>query len=201
METVPLLPPGYRFAPTDEELMTFYLTNKALFNPLPPGAVTQIDANDLYSKPPYAIVDDPRGETREWYFFIGHNKHGHEHEQEETGQGSGTSFNNQERRGNIVSHCIEKQENGRNVKIRIVGNGIGFWKAVGRDHLVCASENVSAFKIHYMFFSGSIRKCKKTHWRMEEYHLVSTVSQQDLKKEEWVLGRITRGRRDYYSDY
>lgn len=55
MGTLPLLPPGYRFAPTDEELMRFYLRNKAFLKPTPAAAVSEINSDDLYSRPPYAI--------------------------------------------------------------------------------------------------------------------------------------------------
>ncbi|KAL0335580.1 UNVERIFIED_CONTAM: NAC domain-containing protein 46 [Sesamum radiatum] len=49
------LPPGYRFVPTDEELILFYLQNKVCFRPLPCEAVKDINANELYSNPPNTI--------------------------------------------------------------------------------------------------------------------------------------------------
>lgn len=49
------MPPGYRFAPTDEELIIFYLRNKVLVKPVPGEAVRDINANELYSYPPNAI--------------------------------------------------------------------------------------------------------------------------------------------------
>ncbi|KAK2965739.1 hypothetical protein RJ640_003277 [Escallonia rubra] len=49
------MPPGYKFLPTDEELVTHYLTNKAFFKPLPAQVIQDIDATDLYSKPPMAL--------------------------------------------------------------------------------------------------------------------------------------------------
>lgn len=47
------LPPGFRFLPTDEELVTHYLMNKVFnYRPIPSFILFEIDACDLYSKPP-----------------------------------------------------------------------------------------------------------------------------------------------------
>ncbi|KAK3028032.1 hypothetical protein RJ639_038753 [Escallonia herrerae] len=70
------MPPGYRFLPTDEELVTHYLTNKAFFRPLPAQVIQDIDATDLYSKPPMALVANACSE-RAWYFFIHLDQHFH----------------------------------------------------------------------------------------------------------------------------
>ncbi|XP_021669567.2 NAC domain-containing protein 101-like [Hevea brasiliensis] len=63
------LPVGYRFLPTDEELVTHYLMNKVLYKPLPAHVAQDINASQFYSKPPNNIVTFSSGE-REWYFFI-----------------------------------------------------------------------------------------------------------------------------------
>ncbi|GLT72458.1 hypothetical protein SLA2020_443920 [Shorea laevis] len=63
------LPPGYRFKPTDEELIDHYLMNKASCRAFQGQAFQDIDASELYSKPPKSLVTFPNGE-REWYFFI-----------------------------------------------------------------------------------------------------------------------------------
>ena len=45
--TIPLLPPGFRFHPTDEELVSFYLASK-LRNPnFTDRAITEADLNKL----------------------------------------------------------------------------------------------------------------------------------------------------------
>ncbi|ESR53952.1 hypothetical protein CICLE_v10023783mg [Citrus x clementina] len=46
------LPVGYRFKPTDEELVFHYLINKACNRALPAQAVKEITARDLYLKHP-----------------------------------------------------------------------------------------------------------------------------------------------------
>ncbi|WRX17035.1 NAC domain - like 10 [Theobroma cacao] len=62
-------PIGYRFMPTDEELVTHYLTNKVCRNPVPPSAFQEIRSTELYRKPPKSSVQYSSGE-REWFFFI-----------------------------------------------------------------------------------------------------------------------------------
>ena len=49
------IPIGYRFAPTDEELITYYLWNKVLRIPLPAEVIQDIDATEIYSMPPDAL--------------------------------------------------------------------------------------------------------------------------------------------------
>ncbi|CAD6246035.1 unnamed protein product [Miscanthus lutarioriparius] len=60
------LPPGFRFHPTDEELVTFYLAAK-VFN----GACCGIDIAevDLNRCEPWELPDAARMGEREWYFF------------------------------------------------------------------------------------------------------------------------------------
>ncbi|KAJ4841427.1 hypothetical protein Tsubulata_009066 [Turnera subulata] len=133
------LPVGYRFSPTNEELVTYYLMNKVLGNPVPPQDVIQeIDATELYAKPPQNIVTFSSGE-REWYFFV----------------------------------HINEDFFDESISIRIVGDGIGFWKQThGPEKPILNSEgNAFAFKFHFTYFSGSGSNPKKTHWKMEEYRL------------------------------
>jgi hypothetical protein len=49
------LPPGYRFKPTDEELVHHYLMNKASSRAFQGQDFQDIDATDLYSKPPKSL--------------------------------------------------------------------------------------------------------------------------------------------------
>ncbi|WCJ35869.1 NAC-domain protein 101 [Euphorbia peplus] len=61
-------PVGYKFVPTEEELLTHYLMNKALFKPLPAQVIPDIDASIFFQQPPKNLVRYSKGE-REWYFF------------------------------------------------------------------------------------------------------------------------------------
>ncbi|KAK9278549.1 hypothetical protein L1049_028119 [Liquidambar formosana] len=140
-------PVGYRFVPTEEELVTHYLMNKVSYKPLPPCVIEDIDATKLYSKPPPKCLETTSCEEREWFFFI--------HQDEN----------------------FEKP-------IRMVGNGIGFWKSSGEENLIYNLDgNVFASKTYYSYFRGTLPKAKKTHWKMEEYRIhVECNTKQDSKK-------------------
>ncbi|CAI9773020.1 unnamed protein product [Fraxinus pennsylvanica] len=62
------LAPGFRFHPTDEELVRYYLRRKACGKPFRFQAVTEID---VYKSEPCELADYASLKTRdlEWYFF------------------------------------------------------------------------------------------------------------------------------------
>ncbi|CAL1397899.1 unnamed protein product [Linum trigynum] len=62
----PHLPPGFRFHPTDEELVVHYLKKKAASIPLP---VTIIAEVDLYKFDPWELPSKATFGEQEWYFF------------------------------------------------------------------------------------------------------------------------------------
>ncbi|GMN50863.1 hypothetical protein TIFTF001_020017 [Ficus carica] len=62
----PQLPPGFRFHPTDEELVVHYLKRKAASVPLP---VTIIAEVDLYKFDPWELPSKASFGEQEWYFF------------------------------------------------------------------------------------------------------------------------------------
>jgi hypothetical protein len=57
VEELRQLPPGFRFRPTDEELVVQYLRRKALGAPLPAAVIPVV--RDLYSLDPWDAVDVP----------------------------------------------------------------------------------------------------------------------------------------------
>ncbi|XP_073300913.1 NAC transcription factor 25-like [Primulina huaijiensis] len=63
----PHLPPGFRFHPTDEELVVHYLKKKAASEPLP--ASTIIAEIDLYKYDPWELPSKASFGEQEWYFF------------------------------------------------------------------------------------------------------------------------------------
>ncbi|GAV59838.1 NAM domain-containing protein [Cephalotus follicularis] len=120
------LPVGYRFKPTDLELVTYYLSNKVNFMPLPAQVVHEIDARELYSKDPRSFVESSLfcGD-REWFFFI-------------------------RKDGNFNGNFSDKTN--RTVK---VGDGIGFWRTLGEKIPIRnSSGHVFAFKINFTYYSG-----------------------------------------------
>nr|XP_043620375.1 NAC transcription factor 25-like [Erigeron canadensis] len=62
----PNLPPGFRFHPTDEELVVHYLKKKASLVPLPVSIIAEVD---LYKFDPWELPSKATFGDQEWYFF------------------------------------------------------------------------------------------------------------------------------------
>ncbi|CAI0542341.1 unnamed protein product [Linum tenue] len=59
-------PPGFRFHPSDEELIVFYLQNKVTSRPLPAAIIAEVD---LYKYNPWELPTKALFGEEEWYFF------------------------------------------------------------------------------------------------------------------------------------
>ncbi|KAJ6804766.1 NAC transcription factor 29-like [Iris pallida] len=64
--STPSLPPGFRFHPTDEELILHYLRNHAASSPCPVSIVAEVD---IYKSDPWDLPKKAMYGDREWYFF------------------------------------------------------------------------------------------------------------------------------------
>lgn len=62
------LPPGFRFHPTDEELITFYLASK-VFNPTNFSSIVKFAEVDLNRCEPWELPEVAKMGEREWYLF------------------------------------------------------------------------------------------------------------------------------------
>lgn len=60
------LPPGFRFHPMDEELVTYYLTQKVLDSSFSCRAIAEVDLNKCE---PWDLPDKAKMGEKEWYFF------------------------------------------------------------------------------------------------------------------------------------
>lgn len=60
------LPPGFRFYPSDEELVVHYLCRKAASQPFPIPIIAEVD---LYKFNPWDLPDKALFGEKEWYFF------------------------------------------------------------------------------------------------------------------------------------
>ncbi|RCV21688.1 hypothetical protein SETIT_4G157500v2 [Setaria italica] len=60
------LPPGFRFHPTDEELITYYLLRKAVDGTFCGRAIAEIDLNKCE---PWELPDKAKMGEKEWYFY------------------------------------------------------------------------------------------------------------------------------------
>uniref|UniRef100_A0ACD5TQS7 Uncharacterized protein n=1 Tax=Avena sativa TaxID=4498 RepID=A0ACD5TQS7_AVESA len=67
--TVGALPAGFRFHPTDEELIVYYLRRRAAAAPCPAAIIAEVDIYKLdpWELPSRAVFGQPDG--NEWYFF------------------------------------------------------------------------------------------------------------------------------------
>ncbi|KAI4321843.1 hypothetical protein MLD38_035176 [Melastoma candidum] len=61
-----LLPPGFRFHPTDEELITYYLLRKVLDGSFTGRAFAEVDLNKCE---PWELPGKAKMGEKEWYFF------------------------------------------------------------------------------------------------------------------------------------
>ncbi|XP_057472872.1 protein CUP-SHAPED COTYLEDON 2-like [Actinidia eriantha] len=60
------LPPGFRFHPTDEELITYYLLKKVLDGNFSCRAIAEVDLNKCE---PWELPEKAKMGEKEWYFF------------------------------------------------------------------------------------------------------------------------------------
>ncbi|XP_054800065.1 NAC domain-containing protein 1-like [Prosopis cineraria] len=60
------LPPGFRFHPTDEELVLHYLSKKVASLPLPVSIIAEVD---IYKFDPWDLPEKAAFGDKEWYFF------------------------------------------------------------------------------------------------------------------------------------
>ncbi|WVZ56784.1 hypothetical protein U9M48_007266 [Paspalum notatum var. saurae] len=61
-----MLPPGFRFHPTDEELILHYLRNRAANAPCPVSIIADVD---IYKFDPWELPSRAAYGDKEWYFF------------------------------------------------------------------------------------------------------------------------------------
>ncbi|CAI0431670.1 unnamed protein product [Linum tenue] len=164
------VPVGYRFKPTDEELVKHYLMDKA-FNPaspLPSYIGRDIQASRFLNLPPHRLVSLMSNGEREWFLFI--------HQDQD-----------------LESEAI--WTTGCEVR-RMVGNGVGFWRSFqASEKPICDSSGAPlGFKSQSTYFtaasSSSSSSSKKTHWKLHEYRLHSP---RNIRGQEWVLARLIRG--------
>lgn len=60
------LPPGFRFYPSDEELVCHYLYKKVVNERIPEGTMVEVD---LHARDPWELPEVAKLSGNEWYFF------------------------------------------------------------------------------------------------------------------------------------
>ncbi|KAI3706282.1 hypothetical protein L6452_23911 [Arctium lappa] len=163
------LPPGFRFHPTDEELILHYLCRKSKATAeivtvaQPPSIIADID---LYKHDPWELPEMALFGTREWYFFTPRDR----------------KYPNGSRPNRVTGNGYWKATGAdKPIKPKSDPNiTIGIKKAL-------------------VFYSGKGTKGIKTNWIMHEYRLANSNSKPSpsnhtnatsLKLDDWVLCRL-----------
>lgn len=169
-EVLRQLPPGFRFRPTDEELVLQYLRRKALHLPLPADVIP--DVHNLYSLDPWDIPGASEGEK---YFFA---------VRPAAGKSSGG-------RTATASGCWKPSAGGRDRPVVV--------SRCGRNHLVGVKKSM-AFVPRRSRGKGRKTTAPaapvQTGWVMHEYRLALPHQHKngcclgEAGTDEWVVCRI-----------
>ncbi|XP_042397268.1 NAC domain-containing protein 21/22-like isoform X1 [Zingiber officinale] len=162
------LPPGFRFYPSDEELVCHYLYNKVVTQwshddqegeGEGEAEGTMVEVN-LHTNEPWELPDVAKLSTaEEWYFF---------------------SFRDRKYATGLRSNRATKS---------------GYWKATGKDRVICdpRTQVVVGMRKTLVFYSGRAPNGTKTAWVMHEFRLQTSNS--PPKQEDWVLCRVFHKRK------
>ncbi|KAK8964082.1 NAC domain-containing protein 43 [Platanthera guangdongensis] len=176
------VPPGFRFHPTEEELLSYYLWKKVACEKIDLDVIRDVDLNRLE---PWDIqgINYPRfnslkleqyvqtiGSTpqNDWYFF---------------------------------SHKDKKYPTGTRTNR---ATAAGFWKATGRDKVICTSFKRIGMRKTLVFYKGRAPHGQKSDWIMHEYRLeehsdhnpnslcneLSPITDILAQEEGWVVCRV-----------
>lgn len=164
------LPPGFRFHPTDEELILHYLKKKVSSIPFPVSIIADVD---IYKFDPWDLpARAPFGE-KEWYFFSPRDR----------------KYPNGARPNRAAASGYWKATGTDKV---IIGSSM----AVSGGGM---QENIGVKKA-LVFYKGRPPKGIKTNWIMHEYRLTDTANNNNnrpvktkdssMRLDDWVLCRI-----------
>ncbi|PIA48725.1 hypothetical protein AQUCO_01400944v1 [Aquilegia coerulea] len=162
------LPPGFRFHPTDEEIITNYLSEKILDTNFTARAIGEVDLNKCE---PWDLPKRARMGEKEWYFFCQRDR------KYPTGM-----------RTNRATEAGYWKATGKDKEIYNKGSG-------GRNNNCL---QLIGMKKTLVFYRGRAPKGEKTNWVMHEYRLegkqLSSYHNHSNKttvaKDEWVVCRV-----------
>ncbi|KAG2666991.1 hypothetical protein I3760_15G091500 [Carya illinoinensis] len=155
------VPPGFRFHPTDEELLYYYLRKKVSYEAMDLDVIREVDLNKLE---PWDLKERCRigsGPQNEWYFFS--------HKDKKYPTGTRTN------RATIAGFW---KATGRDKAIHLSNNNnnnnatrIGMRKTL-------------------VFYTGRAPHGRKTDWIMHEYRLDDDHTAEVQQEDGWVVCRI-----------
>lgn len=172
------LPIGFRFRPTDEELLLHYLKPKVLSSPFPASVIPVLPHHIIFHSLPSHLPGDP--EERRHFFC--------------------------QRKWDSYMKNRSSSSSRRRIRITTC-DGSGYWKAaIGKEktiHIVAPglSTPLVGIKKSFIFYQGKPPHGVKTPWIMHEYRLLpsqttthnSTHDDQEL--ENWVVCSIYQRKR------
>ncbi|KAG2239556.1 hypothetical protein Bca52824_091616 [Brassica carinata] len=181
------LPPGFRFHPTDEELVVQYLKRKVLSSPLPASIIPDFD---VCRADPW---DLPGWFSHSKFSFLGLEPATLDLIKLSLCAG------NLEKERYFFSTREAKYPNG-NRSNRATGSG--YWKATGIDKRVVTSRGnqIVGLKKTLVFYKGKPPHGSRTDWIMHEYRLSSSPPSSMGSTQNWVLCRIFLKKRAGNSD-
>ncbi|CAH2067579.1 unnamed protein product [Thlaspi arvense] len=154
------LPPGFRFHPTDEELITFYLASKVFHGGLRGIQIAEVDLNRCE---PWELPEMAKMGEKEWYFYSLRDR------KYPTGL-----------RTNRATTAGYWKATGKDKEVFAGGGGGG---GGGGGALVGMKKTL-------VFYKGRAPRGLKTKWVMHEYRLETDLSHRHTCKEEWVICRV-----------
>ncbi|XVE62647.1 hypothetical protein DITRI_Ditri06bG0135700 [Diplodiscus trichospermus] len=165
------LPPGFRFHPTDEELILHYLRKKLSSSPFPVSIIADVD---IYKFDPWDLPAKAAFGEKEWYFFSPRDR----------------KYPNGARPNRAAASGYWKATGTDKIIVTpsMMAGGGG------------AQENIGVKKA-LVFYKGKPPKGVKTNWIMHEYRLADNpnsnynyrpVKPKDcsMRLDDWVLCRI-----------
>ncbi|KAK9129189.1 hypothetical protein Sjap_009676 [Stephania japonica] len=155
------LPPGYRFHPTDEELVAFYLASKVFNGNFCGVQIAEIDLNRCE---PWELPDIGKIGKREWYFFSSRDR------KYPTGL-----------RTNRATEAGYWKATGKDKEV---------YSSTSNCSSNASQQQLIGMKKTLVFYKGRAPRGVKTRWVMHEYRLVGHLASLRTSKEEWVICRI-----------
>ncbi|MED6110215.1 hypothetical protein PIB30_040857 [Stylosanthes scabra] len=160
------LPPGFRFHPTDEELILHYLRKKVASIPLPVSIIAEVD---IYKLDPWELPAKAAFGEKEWYFFSPRDRK----------YPNGARPNRAAASGYWKATGTDKT---------IVVSPATVTRRAGQESSVGVKKAL-------VFYKGRPPKGIKTNWIMHEYRLVDNnrpikLKDTSMRLDDWVLCRI-----------
>ncbi|WOL17096.1 NAC transcription factor [Canna indica] len=169
-----VLPPGFRFHPTDEELILHYLRKQAASQPCPAAIIAEVD---IYKFDPWDLPAKALFGDREWYFFSPRDR----------------KYPNGARPNRAAASGYWKATGTDKPVVSTAGS-----KEKGKG---AGNESIGVKKA-LVFYRGKPPKGVKTDWIMHEYRLADADARcrnnyqpvnlrgSSMRLDDWVLCRI-----------